>query len=474
MVTPHWPQPEEPSQPVGVGGIADFEGLISSDSNFAGAWGQVQAQLTLEGAGPSDITSAKEAFTDSFQQIASQAFGVAGQDAIDAAKSYVLTGKTIAGAVGTVQGLITAAESGAPLQIVQAFTGTLIGVAVAAGAVSAGVGAAIVGAVGALSAILQQAGFFGSPPAAGTVCGFPLYQKPTFTLGCMGAWAPVIAVNSAAWRPFPDPTNSTDAAWFQTGHVGPGQWRDGFYGIRAPGKDQSYGGDAPNPASNSDRPIDIAFPGYSYCVEAASGKIPVPTPPGTPVPSINTDFARAFIPAWKANAVYSLNGLKPQPDWQVLVHLLRMWNKSHDGSSYEVLLPPQPNPGYNPNDWTSSPMYNPSFFTRFVEEAIMALPASDPIFARLPDGRTGLRRNVGAQHQPPISPRVIHLRIPAVDKATATAPGSTSTAVKVAAGGAAVTGAALVGVVAFSLVKGKAVDVVLGQAWKTMKGWFRK
>jgi hypothetical protein len=74
-----------------------------------------------------------------------------------------------------------------------------------------------------------------------------------------------------------------------------------------------------------------------------------------------------------------------------------------------------------------------------------------------------------------VQPRTIALHIPkaTLDRAAASASPGSSTATKVAAGTAVVGGAATLGVVIFSLVKGQAVDAVLGHAWKHMKGWFR-
>jgi hypothetical protein len=72
--------------------------------------------------------------------------------------------------------------------------------------------------------------------------------------------------------------------------------------------------------------------------------------------------------------------------------------------------------------------------------------------------------------------RTITLHLPprAIDAtASVPAPGATSTGAKVAAGTAVVGGAAILGTVVFSLVKGQAVDAVLGHAWKHVKGWFR-
>jgi hypothetical protein len=314
-------------EPFGLGGISDFQTLLQTDPQFSSTWTDVQTQLMAEGQ--TDLTGAKIALSDAYSQLISQSFGGLGTvEALDAAKSYVLTGETIAGAVDTVQGLVQTIEHGTPLQVVQAFTGTMVGLGIATGAVTAGVGAAIVGVVQTLLQILQSNHFFGEPPpAAGTLCGAPLDLKPDFTIGCLAVWADAgtsvnLAPDSAAWRPFPSPSDPQDAAWFERDkNYGPGEWRGAFFGVRAPGKDQSYGAIGINPAGAGVRPIDNAFDYADIEALAADTTFPLP------------DFAKAWITAWKANAAYLLNGLKAQEDWVVLVHLLQLWNRAHSASS---------------------------------------------------------------------------------------------------------------------------------------------
>jgi hypothetical protein len=93
--------------------------------------------------------------------------GVNPQSIATAAQNYVLIGKTVAGAVDTVEGLIKLYDSAgsitpdSAIAISNAFTGTMVGVAISAGAVSAGVGAAIVGAVAAVLGLLESNGLLG-------------------------------------------------------------------------------------------------------------------------------------------------------------------------------------------------------------------------------------------------------------------------------------------------------------------------
>ena len=157
-----------------MSGLGDFDQLVGSDPTFAGAWGEIQNQLQAEGGNVTQINSAKIALTDSYEQLSAQGFGLSGADVVNSAKQYVLLGQTVAGAANVVQGLAGVVQGADPIAITQAFTGTLVGVSIAAGALSAGVGAAIVGGVGALLSILQNAGFFGARPGRrrGVLPGF--------------------------------------------------------------------------------------------------------------------------------------------------------------------------------------------------------------------------------------------------------------------------------------------------------------
>jgi len=425
MVTPpHWPQGR-----TGVGAsLSDFTELATSDPHFDQAWGEINGQLDIEGAGTTEINSAKIALTNAFEQLSTQSFGLSGQDAINAAKQYVLVGQTVLGAVQTVGGLVGQLENGAPpLEVMQAFTGTLIGLAAGAGLISAGVGAAIVAGVGAILDILGSVGLFGSPPPGVGVpgCNYSVPSQPDFQFGCIVAWGPKVEPTSTQWRKFPQPGNPPDEPWFQpipnTSTVY-GDWPqipNGPPPIR-------LGGPAP-----AGRPIDTGFPAYQRALNDSS----------------NGGFFLAFFQAWQSNAEYALNGLRPQPDEQVLIHTLRLWNRAHDGPMV--------------------PLRGGFYAESLVPLAMNTLSGNDPLmFAG------GLGINVGPIKSPPRKVIALHLPSGSI-KASPTLPGATSTGAKVAAGTAVVGGAAILGTVVFSLVKGQAVDAVLGHAWKHVKGWFR-
>ena len=420
---PHWPSPRALPRTRGLGGLSDFQDLVSSDPNFSSAWGSVQKQLTAEGS--TDLTGAKLAMSDSFSQLVSQSFGMSPEDAANYAKNYVVLGQSVLGAVSTVQGLISTVESGTPTQIAQAFTGTMIGIAVAAGTISAGIGAAIAAVVEIAVGLLQEAGLFGKPPAA-TLCGGPLNTIPIFTVGCVAAYVPATSPGSADWRAFPLPT--TDPEWYstQTSFT----WGGGRWIVSAPG--WGDGGAAV--------PIDSAFGQF--------GTIKLLGPEGIFGP---TSFAQAFQSAWQANAAYALNGLTPQPDWQVLVHTLRLWNKAHSGSSVMSIKPTPSQPPSCDNSATSLIAGPSQYIASLASCALTNLSATDAIVS---EGNLVL--NTGAMLNPPNTGPVQW----------------TTVATDVAAGAAVVGGTALLGVSVYALVKGKTIGAVAHGMLTAIKGWF--
>jgi hypothetical protein len=447
----HWPQHSVARRRVGMGGgLADFQALIQDPTNggspeFSAAWSGVEGQLVAEGE--SDLTGAKIAMADAFSQISSSSFGVTVQQAAQAAQQYVLMGQTVLGAVNMIVGMAEL-PSAARDKAVLAFTGTMIGtlttVAIGAGAVTAGLGAAIVLGVGAILSVMQSEGLIGGkPPAAGTICGVGYTSQPDFVVGCLGGWGPKVAPGSPNWRPFPEPGNATDKVWFQPGSFGPGNWRGAFFGVGSSGADQRWGKSGnPNPPSNTWRPIDEAFDAYNAVVEGL-----VPGPQG---------FPESYRTAWKANGEYAFNGLAVQPDWAVLVHTLRMWNRGHNGPAVQM-----------PASWY------------LIQQAINNTPKSDPLVS----GNT-LLVNIGALKKP-VAP-VVHLTLADLAPGGQTsgraaaaalpwspqnpfgykAPAPMSTGAKVAVGGAAVGGTALLATAVYSAVVGETVGAVLKHAWR--------
>jgi hypothetical protein len=401
--------------------LGDFDALVSTDPKFASAWTEINGQLSAEGL---DTTGAKIALTDSFEQLVSQGFGLQEDEAISAAKEYVKTGQTILGAVNTVKGLIDAQAAGFnPVQVTQAFTGTLIGLGGAAGVVSAGVGAAIVGAVGALLAILQQQGLFGSQPSGFQICPgiADATSKPDFVVGCLGMWGSAVSPGSVNWRTFPDPNAASDAPWFATC---PDNGCDTF-----DWKGASYGNHLlVNPAGVM-RPIDYAFEQYS-AIEYLSANQTGPA-----------YFTPGFVSAWKANAEYALNGLNACPtcqkwtesDAKVLVHFLRMWNRSHGPPALPFAI------------WAPG-----TFFGRLVDFAKNDLQPGDPI---LTSDNSDLFVNAGFIKT----------------AASVASPAKRSTAGKVATIAVAAPATVLFGSLVYAWATGRSVELVLSHLWSGAK-----
>ena len=400
MAQLNWQLSPRPRRKLGLGEGIPFEQWVQDPSSQAAqAWDQIQAQLVAEGAPSDALTAAKGAFADAINQ-ATIGLNIPVEEAINNAKSYVLTGQTILGYVKTVQGLVNEAQGIHDAQTALAFTGTLIGttatIATAAGAVSAGVGAAIVAAAGAIIAVLEELLGPGKPPAGTQVCGGFYCQNADFTVGptslggCVCGWGTAIAPGSADWRSFPDYSKAEDKIWFT--------WS-------ASDVEFDWGKSA-NVAHYKSRagyrPIDAAFQAYNH-LEADFG-----FPFGgkfQPLPYILNEFNMAWISAWKANAAYALNGLKPQDDGAVLMRLLRTWNQAHEDSSVFLLAPvpvtpiqavlPVVNP-YNPATTTFRPP-----FTTYLEMIANKITAStnDPSLVR--DGK--LLIHTGPRKTPPVA-----------------------------------------------------------------------
>ena len=396
-------------------GLPDFNALISSDPTFAGGWNDIAAQLTAEGT--ADLTGAKIALAGAYENLISQQFGgLDAPTAIAKAKEYVTVGQTVVGAVSNIASLIQAGNSGAnPIDVFQGFTGAMIGLAVATG-LSAGIGAAIVGLV---SIALPLFNSIVGPPkqvfdSTDPQCVYGPFNidhsnPPSFGVGCIAAWGPTYTPDSPYWRPFPTPptlaisqasggiipipsiaiASVADATWFTRGQVGPGAWRGAFYGCVNPSSNQNNTPDkwwsppGVNPAGTDQnaRPIDNAFPAYAQVIEGNGGFGAFDTS-SWPADWVSTfhDFVAAFQAAWRANAAYALNGLKPQDDSTVLLHLLRVWNLAHDGPAYSLV--------------DSAPNYIGSLVTKALGQG------SQP---EVSDGSGhGVKLNLGPMKQPPV------------------------------------------------------------------------
>jgi hypothetical protein len=332
-----------------------------------------------------------------------------------------------------------------------------------------------------------NSGFDASAQCVGTTAA--ANQVPIgFTVGCVAAYpndakSAHLAPGDEGWRTFPVPSRaiptnecppwiqeqfaspnvpasqlmSEDDPWFFPIYAcgpGPGVWKgcvfdsghtlDNSAGPRSPNTGQSV----PNAWAQSGlRPIDAAFSVYRY-LECEMSQ------PGV------TDFQKTFYAAWKANAEYSLNGLTPQPDWTVFLHVLRIWNATHAYGAITYITQQesdlsQPYPG------TCDPTV-PKYYETLVSDVLTNLSTGDPLYGSTP-------AQAGATAQQAL---VIHgggmLSVPLTTSIYASG-SPASIAATVATAAAATAAAAVVGSVAYSMVSGIALDTLYKGAWKGVK-----
>lgn len=310
--------------------LATSLGIDPTDPSIAGALNDIAAQATAEGEGSAlEIGQRQATLLHSFSDIYSRGT-TAAQDALTAAKAYVGQNHTIAGAIDTASGLVSAVDAAShgasPAALVTDFTGPLMGTLVLSGALTAGAGAAITGIVAAAGALLDALHVFGDPPPPGqNICGSYVNPPPDYVIGCAyyddssGPQSP----DSPYWRRFPEPANVVDAAtWFSINYQNNTLWRDAHWGGHI-----------------GQRLIDSAFPDYTHVSMLTSTPPTTLAVPGTsfviPVSMLPEDlqtlyeFERAYFTAWKANKEYWLNGRKGGTDAQVLEQAVRIWNRAH-------------------------------------------------------------------------------------------------------------------------------------------------
>lgn len=323
-------EPELQSAILPGGSLGDFPSLSSQIPGLAIAGQQIAAQLHAEGSAQGQsaadiqdrIGTAQNALAQTYSDItsSSSAFqlpieGPGG--ALDVAQKFVTSAYTVVGAVDAVGGLVAAAASGNPAAIEEAgsvIVGSVVALAAAAGAISAGVGAVIVAGAGLLIEGLTS--LFSHAPPAATICGTDVSAVPTIVVNCLfSTTATRRAPKSINWRPFPQPNVAADAPWFGApANTGPGGWFTAFSWMG----DGWSGGFSHDP----DRAIDRAFPDYKTLEAENSAK-------GGTGPFAS--WKAAFFVAWKANKAFALNGLSPQDDFQVLSYVTRTWNNAHAG-----------------------------------------------------------------------------------------------------------------------------------------------
>lgn len=378
-------------------GLGDFK-TYAENADFDAAWKDISAQLSAEGngAGSLAVLAAQNAFASTFDNLSSQ-LGVDPQTALEASKQFIIAGHTIAGAVHTVQQIQQAASGGDPSAAFNILTGAIVAAATTSGVVTAGVGALITIGVGLALSALSSLGLFGSPPQGTEWCsGLRTTGQIGIQIGCVATFGSSESVSypngSPYWRRFPKRSggNTNDDWWFNAKGVEGGI--RGFNTVEWSGNQNgpktywtSYG---------NARLIDSAFPDFHYLACQT-------------VPQGLEDFTAAFTQAWIANKEYEFNGLKSQPDWQVLRTLIGIWNRAHDGSTYiDVAYQAKPSirepvfasiadpskPVFDTTWGPSCPGGLPALFLTLVDGVIGHGSTSDPVFQSFYNASTNTLR----------------------------------------------------------------------------------
>lgn len=441
---PHWPRGR-----VGLGDT--IQDQLEAQALATPQWSTVAAQVNSEidtstPMGALRLTAVKGTFVNAFSSLVTPANGfgdVIPEDALNAAAQITTIGQTALGAANTISGLVHDIDTGntaAILQTGQEFAAGMIALAVGAGAVSAGIGAAIVAGVGALIQVLQGAGFFSPPPGVQiNGCGGAYYNPPpNVVVGCVAGICdsgvpPQVKPGSGIgyWRPFPK--KGSDAQWFvqQTPqiHYGGVTWSIPPLSIGANG--------LVNP-----RPIDIAFPNYAWVERGATAQ------PGHPPVALfisGSPFLQGFASAWCANAEYALNGLKAQDDAQVLAQFLRIWNRAHVGAPVTMYQ------GGNGS---------------YAESLVTATRYADSTYATRDGGlsvNTGQALKASDLARSPAAMQLV--------TASVTPSSGLSTGATIAAGVAVAGGAVLVGSAAYAAYKHESLKNVWAQLLRRAKFW---
>lgn len=315
--------------------IAAPLGIAVDDPQVASALASVQADAAWEGAGEQETLSRVRTLFDSYQQIFAHGNIDAGK-ALDAAKQFVSQNHAVSGAIDTASGLLSAAQAAAsgnmnPADVAAAFSGPVVAAMVAAGAVSAGTGAAIVAGLAVADSLLDSAGVFPTRPGFQVCPDFRITtpNPPDFAIGCVAVFDALGAITpgSKQWRAFPEQNNGADAWWYRAAPDDPPfiDWKGARWIIQE------------GPLSLA-RPITQAFPETmavlmdpSVFVEsnALSTWGVLPSNPSAEQLQVFADFQRAFAQAWKSNKEFWVNGRHGADDVQVLEHFARIWNRSH-------------------------------------------------------------------------------------------------------------------------------------------------
>jgi hypothetical protein len=329
----------------GVSDPSEFKDFLSIGTPAIAAWDDLQKGLHLEGAIDTEVQRAKLLIGKAGMQFLSSIDNDT-DAAVASAHDIVKIGATLVGNLSNIEGLVASVEKGDVAQMAQLTIGLLVSAAVAAGAVSMGIGAAVVGCVAAISSVFKTKDLysyvFDSCP------GYAYMDKPTYLCGCMPQFhlantAPMaqtaggpVPVSSKAWSPIPKrgwEWGKRDAngalIWTHTGKddkmfFADVKWySDNYKGVRFP--DSVL---AQNPIM-----MDLWFPGYSAIMDR-------PIIPGASAEV--RKFLETFKAAWLMNKESQFNGHKGVPDSDVLGRAVRTWNHCHDLSGPSYVLGSKP------------------------------------------------------------------------------------------------------------------------------------
>jgi hypothetical protein len=337
----------------GLGQQGSQSGYIAQAAGLPGAgsaWANVQATLQSEGQNPDQIGYAALSFVSCYQQF--PLVNPQGQvgDAVSAAAAFTLGNHSYGAAVGQVADLVSAiVQGGNPNQVFQAFTGTLMstaGLAVAAGSVSFGVGAAIIAGIDIIATII---GFNNPPQPVAMVGSCQVYgnTKPTIVDGYTWSWGNPTTVgpsDKAYWRTFPSPTDPNASGWFTPfsfTNIFSNQisWNWTFGTIHHTDVVSTCFtipteiGKRPIEQISSEPPQGGGPTVYRHL--EAEGFLAQQVLANSPNDTM-ANFQLAYFAAWKANREYGLNGLQQRSDGAVLAQLVQTWNRGHNGAPVTI------------------------------------------------------------------------------------------------------------------------------------------
>lgn len=323
-----------------------------------------------------------ESFNQVYNSHSMQGAANAVAQSIGAARQFVTSNHELSGALGATQGLVTAfanaSKNGStnPIDLVAGLSGPIMAAAVAAGAASMGVGAAVVAVIAIADELLDAAGVFGAPKPGFTVGGpaAPPWeytgssQTPTMTINGTVVYddhnVQVISpTDRQDWRHFPEPNNKDDSFWFSL--YGPKtnftQWRGAAWIVNPNLGDA--GSDNNNmflkmwrdmaekmtgaPDSFTHTPMSSLFPEWWAANLSMMPGVRSFQGATLDAEKLNAlqNFTHAFFQAWKANKEWWLNGRQGGADLDVLAHLITLWNRSHDPGEGLDVQPEYPSQG---------------------------------------------------------------------------------------------------------------------------------